>query len=280
MSTQIRIRYFEYIFAIALILLSTLDLCSLLSYITDLFSCVLACATGLVTGIIILLRKYDSIILKTAFVITTAFAVYTSNGWTMIKFFFNENFSGWYKTTDYLSAIGSSVLLVIAAIVALMTMNNSITWECRGNLLKYTYIMAGLQLLFSFNSFCDISLLLFVYLIIPCLVKTEVKYNSILGLTGEISFSLALIIPLLCSFKNIDFSNTLRIIFDPFSINSLTNIYDHSSLSSMLGVVCTIALMLSPLMAFDRQCAMEKEAAYELDKDPDDFHIRINDDEE
>ena len=40
------------------------------------------------------------------------------------------------------------------------------------------------------------------------------------------------------------------------------------------------AICLSPLMAFDRQCAMEKEAAYELDKDPDDFHIRINDDEE
>ena len=76
------------------------------------------------------------------------------------------------------------------------------------------------------------------------------------------------------------FNNTLRIIFDAFSLKYLTEISDHSSLSSMLRVVCTIALMLSPLMAFDRQCAMEKEAAYELDKDPDEFHVRINDDEE
>ena len=258
MGTQKRIRYFEYIFAAALILFSIRELFMLLDCITVSTSHILACASGLVTGIIILLRKYDSVILKTAFVITAAFAVYTSKGWSMIKIFFNENYSGWYKTTDYLAAIGFSVLLPIAAIVALMTMNNSITWECRGNLLKYTYIMAGLHLLFSFNGLCTVNLIFFVYLMIPCLVKTEVNYNSILGLTGEISFSLFLIISFLCSmFSSV---RNLRLLFDTFSLDCFIHVSEPGLLTSMLRIVCIIALMLSPLMAFEREFSSRNNA--------------------
>ena len=156
METQKRIRCFEFIFAAALLLFSVRDLFTLFDAITESTSYFIACASGLVTGIIIILRKYDSIILKIAFFITAVFAVYTSNGWRMIKHIFSENLSvykGLYEFTDYLSTIGSSILLIIAAIVALLTMSNSITWECRENLLKYTYIMAGVHLLFSFNRF-------------------------------------------------------------------------------------------------------------------------------
>jgi hypothetical protein len=281
MGPQKRIQIFELIIGVALIIFSIKDVFSLMEYIFDYPSQLLACAAGLITGIIILV-ECDNIILKTAFIVFAAFTVYVSTGISMIKVYFNEEYAFFRSSLsliDSLASLCSAVTTAIAAVVALMTMNKSIIWKSRESLLKYTYIMAGLHILCSFNRMCSVELIFFVYLFLPCFKQKEVSYKSILGLTGEVAFASALIIPLICSLI-VDRDETIwRILVSgTFSLEGFIINSTHSPLSDILGWSCMILLALSPLMVFDRQCVIEKNADYD-DKDPDDFHIRLNDNE-
>lgn len=293
MITKIRIRIFEIITAVIFILFSIIDIYAIINYIkyyfgdfSDLpseytryyYTIILECTAGFVIGIIILFRNKMNILLKAVYFIPALLVIYKSGG---INFLKSWDLLGIYPNKLYLfSYFGYTILLTITIIVSFLTINNSIKWQSRDSLLKYTYIMAGLYILLSFG-IKDVQLICFAYLFIPCFMQKEISYKSILGLVGEIAYILSLIIPLVFLFFDIKQKRDTRIIFyGPFSLDGFIYSYKHDTLSNVMKYLSMFLLALSPLMVLDRQCAIEKQAAYELDKDPDDFHIRINDDEE
>lgn len=292
MITKIRIRIFEIVTALIFILFSINDIYAVINYIkyfwgdfSDLtsersyyYTIILECTAGSVIGIIIIFRNKMNILLKAVYFIPALFVIYKSEG---INFLKSWDLLGIYPNKSYLfSYFGYTILLTITIIVSFLTINHSIKWQSRDSLLKYTYIMAGLYILLSFG-IKDVQLICFAYLFIPCFMQKEISYKSILGLVGEIAYILSLIIPLVFLFFDIKQKRDTRIIFyGPFSLDGFIYSYKHDTLSNVMKYLSMFLLALSPLMVLDRQCAIEKQAAYELDKDPDDFHIRINDDEE
>ena len=288
MTTQKRIRIFEIVTAAILILFSICDLYAIIYYIADhvlkytsdystYLPYILECTAGLVIGIIILFRNKMNILLKAAYFIPVLFVIYKSGG---IKLLQSSSVLGSFYDKSYLySYIGFTILLTATIIVSFLTINHSIKWQSRSSLLKYTYITAGLYILLSFK-IKDIHLICFAYLFIPCFMQKEVSYKSILGLVGETAYVLSLIIPLVFLFVDIRQDRITRILFyGAFSLDGYIYSYKHETLSNAMNYLSIFLLALSPLMVFDRQCAIEKQADYEFDKDPDDFHVRINDDE-
>lgn len=309
MTTHKRIRIFEIIVGIILIVLSLYSLkTNLKAYfpfsdhiswneIKEFFSIkyswlatinLVAMLLQTVVGLMLITRKYNKLWLKIPFGITAVSTVLSSYiVWLIVGKLCGDvdtsDFSRYFDKPEFICFILAPLINIMGIVVAFLTINKKIVWKSRKALLIYS--LAGITASIILSAISYLAAISTIFFLIPCFTQPYASKRSIKGIIGEIAMIFSMLsyyivrwlVNTIYDSENETFYNFF---FGPNPAIDLR----HFDVQSFLQWAARLIALLIPLILFERQMGelKEEEASEHISviKKLDTVLFKNNDDEE